>query len=263
MLLFAQNYVAPLEWIISWSLCIEEHFYIALPLAMLAVGRQSGRMAGTFLAAAILLSPVLRWVIHASTRIESFDVFLADFYSPTHLRLEGLLLGVAAAAIAQHRSSLWAWMQLRAWTLAALGIVLVVGATWNPWLTGWTVDDRERMTFFPAVLGFFLVSVGTTLLLPVASRRVNSLGIAWAPFVWVAEHAYTLYLTHGIAASVARRIAERSTVSLGFLWAVSFAASFVAAAALRKVVELPGLRLRDRFIRDETRLPQESAAPAA
>jgi peptidoglycan/LPS O-acetylase OafA/YrhL len=187
MLLFAQNYVAPLEWIISWSLCIEEHFYIALPLAMLAVGRQSGRMAGTFLAAAILLSPVLRWVIHASTRIESFDVFLADFYSPTHLRLEGLLLGVAAAAIAQHRSSLWAWMQLRAWTLAALGIVLVVGATWNPWLTGWTVDDRERMTFFPAVLGFFLVSVGTTLLLPVASRRVNSLGIAWAPFVWVAE----------------------------------------------------------------------------
>jgi peptidoglycan/LPS O-acetylase OafA/YrhL len=42
MLLFLQNHLAPHAWLTSWSLCIEEQFYLALPLVVWAGAEVAG-----------------------------------------------------------------------------------------------------------------------------------------------------------------------------------------------------------------------------
>lgn len=248
MLVFAQNYVAPDSWLITWSLCIEEHFYLVLPLAFLVATRLSRRACWLLIVAALVLSPALRWMAHADMAAGTYREFLARFYSPTHLRLEGLVLGVAAAAVAAFHHARWEVLVRHRLALLALGVALVVGATWAPWVAGFTGAPEERMAFFPAVLGFVLVSTGTAAMLPLASRDAHASRWLAAPFVFVAEHAYALYLTHQQVGGEVNHLLRKTGAPFGVIFAVAVAASFGCAWLLRRFVEVPGLALRDRLL---------------
>ncbi len=155
---FLQNYTAPFEWLVTWSLCIEEHFYLALPFLMLAclfLRRLSRPGMIVTVLFALTLPLLIRWVEFEELALsQDFAWFLAKHYSPTHLRFEGLLMGVALAAMAEWRTPMWCAMQRHAGAVGALGFLLVVGTTWNPWVTGWTSAPEDRMMFFPAVFHF-------------------------------------------------------------------------------------------------------------
>lgn len=60
MLFFLQNYTCPHEWLITWSLCIEEHFYLLLPLTLICILRLSSGHRTLVAAGLILVSPALR-----------------------------------------------------------------------------------------------------------------------------------------------------------------------------------------------------------
>lgn len=245
--LFAQNYLAPHPWLSSWSLCIEEQFYLMLPvlvLALMAFVRRApwaGWIAG---ALAIAASPLLRWSAFGRVSSGSYDAFLETFYVVTHLRLEGLALGVALAAISVFRPGWWSRLDRARWLGAGLG-GLLIATPWMPWLAGGSSDRLERMLLFNAVPGFLLVSIGTALVLPWATRVSFPRPVS-ALLAAVADHAYALYLVHELA---------RDGVLAGFRGAVMPAAAWIALAVgvsvafavlLRRLVELPGLRFRDR-----------------
>lgn len=245
-LTFAQNYLAPGTWLVTWSLCIEEHFYLLLPLTLLAVARLPRGARPWAVLAALALSPALRALAYPRMAQGTYAGFLEDFYGPTHLRLDGLLVGVLAAGLRERLPAAWGRLEARAHLLALVGVAVFVGATWLPWLSGWTASGTDRMAFFPAVPGFTVAALGAALLLPLAARDVPRLHLGWAPFVWISEHAYALYLTHEQAAG----LADRLLPGRGF-WvhlAASTALSLAVAAALRALVEQPGLHLRDRWI---------------
>ena len=84
-----------------------EHFYLALPIAVLAICRFPRTLVWVIAIIGILASPALRWLAYERMSVGSYQQFMATFYSPTHLRLDGLLLGVGTAAIAQTCEPLW------------------------------------------------------------------------------------------------------------------------------------------------------------
>ncbi|MGZ3653530.1 MAG: acyltransferase family protein [Bdellovibrionota bacterium] len=161
-----------------WSLCVEEHFYLVLPLLFLAVRGRRGRIAlGAFV---ILLTPLfLRPVIKAWIPPPHPIPY---FRCATHCRLDGLFLGVL---------------------LAELGLVFRRGRFWGPVavlllmgmvaLPNW-MSTEARYNWGLSFLA--LLSGGLVLL---ASQNRGWV-LEW-PFVGdvlraVGKRSYALYLTH-------------------------------------------------------------------
>lgn len=249
--LFIQNYVSPGSWLISWSLCIEEQFYIVLPLLFLLsplLFRSPNAWWVTCLFF-VLISPVLRYLTLEQLQSVSYVTFIREFYVITHLRLEGLSLGVALAILAEYRAPFWLWMERHAGKLAFAGGMMIIISTWSPHLTGTTVAGVARMTFFPWVFGFFFVSLGTAMSLPFANT-VELSGLWTRGVTIISEHAYTLYLLHEFGRDIVLEWLPGLPFSAAF--ALSFGLSFILATALRFAVEIPGLKARDWIIKRRT-----------
>lgn len=251
MLFFAQNYSFHHTWIVTWSLCVEEHFYLALPLVLLGLGWLRRRSASTAVLVVIALlagSFALRWATWQFEPPRNYDDYLSRLYVPTHLRVDGLAIGVFFAWLSVNAHPIWHALQRHARTLAVLGAGLVVASTWNPLLVGTGVDHQVRMRFFTAVPSFLLVSIGVGLLLPLAARAATTPRRVHRLLASGADLAFGLYLTHthmpGIVAWIGR------SVTLGFWERLGLAGglSLLAAMALRQLVENPGLALRDRLL---------------
>ncbi len=263
---FFQNYTSPGTWLISWSLCVEEHFYITLPILFLLLPLIVRSKTGWFLTGLffVFISPLLRYQIFDQVQSSTYGTFLGEYYGVTHLRFEGLAIGVALAVLAEYHTPLWLWMERHAGKLAIAGVTLVILATWSPQLTGTTAQGVERMAFFPWVLGFFFVSVGTGMALPLANRAEVT-GIWIKPITLISEHAYTLYLVHEFGRDIVRDhirdivlliskwfptipfIPPTYYFSIFFL--LAFILSMVLAISLRLTIEVPGLYARDLMLR--------------
>lgn len=245
MALFLQNYLAPGVWLATWSLCIEEQFYLALPLVAPLVlrARKISRPAAVAAAVGLIgLSPLLRALAFAQLAAGSYDDFLNGFYAPTHLRLEGLALGVAMAALAAWRTPLWQTLERRAGLAGVIG-ALLVASQWLPLLTGATADPRERLGFYNAVPGFFVVSLGVAFLLPWATSWRAPRIVARLLAV-VADHAYALYLTHELARDAVTQALAGRTLPFALWLVLVVLASALLAAGLRAGVERRGLGWR-------------------
>ena len=245
-LFFAQNYTSQWTFPVSWSLCIEEHFYLVLPLVLLVVRRRRW-LALSAAVVFLFASPALRWLAFDGMMSRSWDDYTSAFYMPTHLRLDGLVVGVLFAAAKEHRTAAWSWCARHARPLAWAGMALLLACSYNPWAFAWT--EQDRMSWFAAVPHFLGVSVGVGLLLPaaVAPRAIPPRWWA-APTTWIAEHAYALYLLHLTAfAGVLQACIALHLHSEWIVVTLMLVGTVAASWALRALVEKPGLALRDRW----------------
>ncbi len=244
MLFFTQNYSAPLDWGISWSLCIEEHFYLFLPLILWGL---SGRprlavIVGIFF---LFFSLICRLIMAPSAANWTFA-----FGMQTHIRLDGLVMGVGMAALNAYHTSLWMWLVRHAKVFAIFGGIVFLAFSYNPWAYDWTPEDY--MSFFSMVPASFGVSLGVALLLPLSSSAPITNSSWWQRILtWIAEHAYALYLTHvavyfWLVVLAGPLIADHFP-SHAYLVAVTamWGCSFAAAILLRTCIEKPGLRFRN------------------
>lgn len=247
MLTFTQNYAAPSLWLASWSLCIEEQFYLLLPLAVLGGGFLRQNKIPFLALTAVLAAPLPRAIAWFSGPPATYDAFLETFYVRTHLRLDGLALGLALAALSTYRHAAWTWLEQHRRGLALVGLVLA-STPWWPFLAGATSNPAERMTWFNAVPGFFLVSLGTALVLPFAAswHAPEPIGRALAAF---ADHAYATYLVHEVARDAVASLLGPRVMPFAMWFTACLVATALGAMALRRLVELPGLRWRDRQLR--------------
>ena len=235
-LVFLQNYVGAL-WPHTWSLAVEEHFYLVCPWLLWAFSRSpSFPRVVLALAAGVLL---LR-VGHGLWRPQfTYPTHLA----PTHLRLDGLLVGTWLA---------WAWhgrreaferfvrrhaLALRWAPLFAFGPFLFVEIDAAPW--GWTV-------------GFSLVALGSAAWVALAvgggEGRPSRVG-RW--LAAVGERSYSIYLWHFpvlIWGSLlwTRVTGARPEGSAAAVLAY-LGASVAVGWAMAHAVERPVLAVRDRL----------------
>lgn len=235
-----QNYMqASPFFVVSWSLCIEEHFYLALPLFL---GVVRGRRGALALAALALLPMLFRGQL-----LFSDSSFLDGAYgfhrTATHQRFEGLALGVFGAWVLVHRPG---WMaSLKPWALACVPLLAgcVLALAWIP-----------DALFY--VVGYSAFAAATAVLVGYLSEA-PPLPLASSALVrWVSRTTYSTYLTHALIVHVVLFVARSLGLASPLLvWVMTMVGIALSAYVYYRLVEHPSILMRDRLFPSRPRVP--------
>jgi peptidoglycan/LPS O-acetylase OafA/YrhL len=177
----------------SWSLAIEEWFYLLFPAAVWLGLRFQKRFAPVFLSAAtafFLFSTIGRMISAYAP-----DASWAQWQRVIVIyRFDGLMIGVFAGWISLRWPSLW---RARPVLTAAIGCILLLvlyASLWR-WKGGQWVFGPDD--YFARTFRFTLVSLGFALLLPWASLwKLEKENFASLAVRKIALWSYALYLVH-------------------------------------------------------------------
>lgn len=245
----------------AWSLGVEEHFYLVLPLLVLLLHRRITMGWMLLVATAMVIAGmILRYtiwegqvgvLIDADKLRDAFAVYLRDVYYPTYTRLDGLTFGVILAAARFFKPEFCKRYSPPCVALP-VGIALVAAAVVLFSVRGPLAGTNLFLVFQAqpgSVAGFPLISVGIALILgamldlePVL-RRWPVPGAAL-----IATLSYSLYLTHKSTYHVDRLVFGEENLQGGIGFAVYLVTSFAVAVALWFCVERTFLRLRDLIL---------------
>ncbi|WP_374356524.1 acyltransferase family protein [Chitinimonas sp.] len=246
-----------------WSLCVEEHFYLAFPvLAWLLLKRPSWQKTVAVCVAIVVAGMALRahlWnselaAIQASGNPGQLARrYYELIYYPSWTRLDGLLMGVLLAIIKVYRPTLWTRMLARPQVLLVAGALLLWGA-----IQLFAAD----LAYAPAVYGYPLLSLAWALIVASAASRQGWLGRWQLPGIGaIATLAFSLYLSHKLVFAALKTQFGPLFAEHGALAFASYAiGALLVAALLYWGVEKPFLRLRDRLLGKQA--DSASARPA-
>lgn len=249
----------------AWSLCVEEHFYLALPVIVYwLMKRPNFRWACTLAAAIVFCGLIVRgvlWMHYIKPLTSANDerlmiAYLEKIYYPTYSRLDGLLIGVVIAAVKLFRPIWWKQLTARGNTLLAAAIAILGCAFY--------ICQDEMASFAAAVVGFPLFALGFGLLV-MSSLSSGSL-LAKYRFRGVsagATLAYSVYLTHKEIMHLDQQYLSRFVAGSSPWWLAIYGLSILAAGCiLYFLVERPFLKLRDRLVnKTAVTQPAPSFAP--
>jgi peptidoglycan/LPS O-acetylase OafA/YrhL len=212
---------------VTWSLAVEEWFYLGFATLLFLLARRRRDTAYLLLAAAFVTAPILgRMAWFAPGASNHQVVFWLDCIG----------LGAIMAWVASRRP---AWYRAAAW-------LLPVGLA----LTAFSLEGGLARLHVPPTLqnalNFDLVALAMLLCLPAAARWRDATGPLAALVRWIARLSYCLYLVH---LSVLILIdAWRPTLhwSPATCVALSLAGMFAVAMALSALVERPIMARRPR-----------------
>jgi peptidoglycan/LPS O-acetylase OafA/YrhL len=232
----------------TWSLAVEEQFYLGLA-ALMALWTWRKWRSGPLLATCLGLA--------VAVEIERAVLLLHGrmVYYYTHTRIDAMLLGVALAATRQFYP---AWFQ-RVRSMRLVQMVLVVLALVGLYWCSLSGIEAERM---PQPWLITIVDYGCAALLlllytpSVSGEPVRSHGWLYRAVARLGIYSYGIYLWHISAERPVDWVLAHSPRAM--VPAVSLALPFVLAVVMgvvaTKAVELPALRLRERLV--PSRVPE-------
>jgi len=236
-----------------WSLCIEEHFYLLLPLAVLLLARKSA-LWKTALAIALFVALGIVTRTYALTHIlrpiaasggDFSTAYIESVYYPTWARLDGLLAGLTLALIRIFRPTWSAVIARRAVLLLFTGFALTGLAIWMFYDRFGSVTG---ITAASTIIGFPILSLGFACLTAAAAERRSRIGNIRIPgATLISTLAYSLYLTHKEVGALDARYFPRVMEPHDWHTAIFLALTcFIVASMLYLCIERPFLNLRDR-----------------
>lgn len=233
-----------------WSLCVEEHFYVLLPLILFYLARRKARIPGAAIFATLFIGGMLlRWMLWYHSK----EHFLEVIYYPTYTRLDGLVAGVWLASVETYRPAAWAWLCGHANKL----LLPLAGA-----LLGTAIYVcQDRGGLLATVAGFPLLTAAMACFVIVGASPAGLLGKLCFPGIrWIALVSYSAYLVHkAIFKQVQAALPPWLVAHPHASFPVYALAAFAAGAALHYAVEKPFLHLRDRGRRHPGSLATDEA----
>jgi peptidoglycan/LPS O-acetylase OafA/YrhL len=242
-LLFVQNY-GPNIWPHTWSLAVEEHFYLLLALSffLLGVGTHSRRYRSMpYWCAAILVFCLGARIFEAATMPYDFKKHL---YA-THLRLDSLAFGVLLSYFFHfHSKAAQAFVHRFRWAILAAAAVLVVSVA--------RTDVATSVYTHTAGLSALYLGFGGVLALSLVWPPAISVSQSWLGrgLASIGARSYSVYLWHVPVRSWLIPPLKRvfaGVWSPAVDWTVYVVGAFVVGVAIANLIEFPVVRLRDRI----------------
>jgi peptidoglycan/LPS O-acetylase OafA/YrhL len=236
-LLFLQNYVPGL-WTPTWSLAVEEHFYFGLALTFALLTRRYGTrwLRRTPATLAKLMLAVL--LLRTTTLLLSPAPYKMLIWG-THARVDALLFGTLLSYLYRHRATeLASFVNERKGLVLVASLVLITPAcTLGNSLPTRTIGITLLYLGFG---GFLLLALHSAPRTDPLSRMLAAIG----------RYSYGIYIWHEpLQSLIIDKLAARSPIvkTVTQTHACYFFTSIVGGVLLSKAIEVPFLRLRDRW----------------
>jgi peptidoglycan/LPS O-acetylase OafA/YrhL len=218
----------------TWSLAIEEQFYILWPLTLLYLKRRGARL-DICLAVAIFAIAAYRAAL-----VNLFHVDQAWLYAAFDTRADALLVGCLTAVILFERRLASFWHFLSSSTLAPVITIALIWIAMGH--TGMTINryrDVYGFALVPPLMAIFMVQC-------IMFTRSNKLWnwLEWRSVKYVGRISYGLYLYQQLTVDyVHRHMGGPDLLKL----TAAIAATLVCASLSFSIIERPFLRAKERF----------------
>jgi len=233
----------------AWSLCVEEHFYLVLPLILILLQLTNTLKKSYGLLIALLL-------FGFAVRIYSFNQFYLPnaedenswlywykyIYYPTYNRLDGLLVGVSIAAVNQFLPAFWIKLSKYGNLCIVLSLVILTGAYFLCY---------DPMTFNASVYGFPLIAIGYGFLV-VSAISPSSFLFKWNSKITtsLATLSYAIYLTHKGVIHMTHTLLSDFNIESNILLLICMLTCIGFAYILHLLVEKPFMKLREGVLQN-------------
>jgi peptidoglycan/LPS O-acetylase OafA/YrhL len=236
----------------AWSLCIEEQFYLLLPLFIvgaLRIGKRfSVRAAWLVLAGFIVVGIATRsvlWLRFGQDATGDVPGYYPNIYYSSFCRFDEFLPGVAIAMLRNFHPQ--TWERITRWGAATFTAGLIaVAASFYAILEYYYVDG-VGYGFFMTAFGYSLVACAFGLLVVAALSPASLLFRLRIPGAgFLAAWSYAIYLSHKPIAFILQKQLSLAGLNPTAMVLPIAAACLLGGWLLHRVVETPFMRWRDR-----------------
>jgi peptidoglycan/LPS O-acetylase OafA/YrhL len=242
----------------SWSLCIEEQFYLIFPVIALLIAytKRSIALGWVTIVGTMLIAMFLRgynWHAHGEAAI-SMQSFMENIYYSSFTRFDELLPGVAIALLKNFHPATYAAILRRGNLLLAIG--LVSAAIMFYVFQNYAYIEGYGTTFQVVTFGYSLLAISFAILVLAALSPHSVLHRIRIPgAASLALWSYAIYLIHKPLFQVLKAPLTEYGVDInGWLGvAIIMAVSIFCGWALYFFVETPFMNLRARFYPSNTK----------
>ena len=215
---------------ITWSLAVEEHFYLVFPFVFVSLIRFPQQFLKIITAFIVL---ILAWRIYLVYGIGLENLLHYRIYKATDTRADSIMYGTVFSLLLA-RYPLSKKILDSKWVALAGLFLLLLSLVWR--------DENFRESFRYSVQGIALLMMFSYLVFQpnLANRILSS-----APMQYVGKISYSLYLYHWLVFAVITMWLP--DLPLVFRIVLMTVASFILADLSCRLVEQPSLRLGRRF----------------
>lgn len=236
----------------AWSLCIEEQFYLLLPITIMAVFRFKISKATPYIILVLVLAGIAfriyNWNEHVQPFIDSGDRrqmvygFLEKVYYPSYNRMDGLLIGLGIAAIFNF------WPKLKDFLTKHGNIVLLIGL--GLFIFAYNVCENF-LTYKTMVYGLPLMSIAYGVIVIAAISPTCVLYKFRTKLTYIiATLSYGIYLTHKQLYHLVKLWigSLNSEVLEPWTFWICVLVAILGALVLHILIEKPFLKLRNKIL---------------
>jgi peptidoglycan/LPS O-acetylase OafA/YrhL len=245
-LFFVQNYITPNPAAHTWSLAVEEHFYLLLPFVIAFLGTaRVWKWLVPFCLSAIPACLGFRVVsVWLQQRGASIGSGTGLNMGASHFHFDALLLGVALAVLAVKFPQRFLALGRHRKSLIAAGVICWALALWP-----------QMWIFFWGTFGFTMRILGSAAILVGVCCGTRESGSHRGLLAWIGVSSYGIYVWHvtvmGWVVDLVGRLLTASGLNPSLRWVLmATCVSMVcvwAGVAVTLFIERPSLWLRDRW----------------
>lgn len=229
-LFFLQNYIGDLSvFYVSWSLSVEEQFYLFIAPLFVATLRLSNKYQILVLIT-LLISPSL---------FRYFELY--NSMSETHVRLDCCAMGVLLAYVKHYKKETWCFLQARVIYLFVASVSLYMFFYLARYNSEWGVSDPSKL-MLAFMFGIWIIWGDQTSFTP---KNLFSIVI-----MHISTRSYAMYLLHVDALALVKRL---NIADLFVFYVLALLLTLILAEFLYRFIELPFMSSRSKFTFSKSR----------